>query len=259
MAERIPDDVIRIALDKAEGFPFERFAIAFYSSLVGIDFVPLGGIKDGGADARDGTLYEEKGGANTFYQASVEVDTEGKIRRTVDRLREFGRTPNYLYYLTSQTVKYSDRAERELTKELNVSIVIRDGSYIVAHVNDEAAGRDAFDQHLRSYTDFLKRIGSSRLIESSKHVKNPAAFVFLSQELERRSGNQKLVDAVVDALALWALEGTDPDAGILYSSEKVESIIEQSLPGVTGLVKPRLRRRLEAMAAKKYRGGRAIN
>ncbi len=259
MIERIPDDVVRIALDKAEGFPFERFAISFYSSLVGAEFVPLGGIKDGGADARDGTLYEEKGRPDVFYQASVEVDTEGKIRRTIERLREFGRSPGVLFYLTSQLVKYSDRVERELTKELDVTIVIRDGNYVIAHVNDEAAGRDAFDQHLKSYTDFLKRIGSSRLIEASRHVKDPAAFVFLSQELERRSGNEKLVDSVVDSLALWALEGTDPDAGILYNSEQVEDIVNKSLPGVTGFVKPRLRRRLMALSDKQRKGGRAVN
>ncbi|WP_431965698.1 hypothetical protein [Actinacidiphila sp. bgisy160] len=257
--ERIPEDVVRIALDKAEGFPFERFAMSFYSSLIGADFVPLGGIKDGGADARDGAIFEEKGRPETYYQASVEIDAESKIRRTMARLREFGRDPKVLFYLTSKTIKYSDRVERELTAELDVTVYIRDGGYIVAHVNDDVAGRAAFDEHLRSYTDFLKRIGSSRLIEASKHVKNPAAFVFLSQELERRSGNEKLVDSVVDALALWALEGTDPDAGILYHSEKVEQVIAQSLPSVTALVKPRLRRRLEVMSDKKFHGGRAVN
>ncbi|MFI8516788.1 hypothetical protein ACIGEZ_02980 [Streptomyces sp. NPDC085481] len=259
MADRIPEDVVRIALDKAEGFPFERFAISFYSSLMGVDFVPLGGVKDGGADARDGNLFEESQRPETYYQASVEIDTEGKIRRTIERLREFGRTPKVLFYLTSRTVKYSDRVERDLTNDLDVTIIIRDGSYIVAHVNDDAATRTAFDEHLRSYTDFLKRIGSSRLISASQHVKNPAAFVFLSQELERRSGNEKLVDSVVDALALWALEGTDSDKGILYGSDKVLGVIESSLPSVQGLVKPRLRNRLEAMSNKQYRGGRAVN
>ncbi len=111
MSDRIPEDVVRIALDKAEGFPFEHFAIAFYAALTGAAFVPLGGIKDGGADARDGTLYEDKARLETYYQASIEVDTEDKIRRTVARLRAFGRDPKVLYYLT---------------------IVIRDAGYITA-------------------------------------------------------------------------------------------------------------------------------
>ncbi|MEV7948003.1 MULTISPECIES: hypothetical protein [Streptomyces] len=259
MVDRIPVDVARIALDNAEGFPFERFANAFYASLIGTTFVPLGGIKDGGADARDGEIFQDANRPDAFYQASVEVDAEAKIRRTVNRLKEFGRTPRTLIYLTSRTVKYSDRVERQLTEDLDVTVVIRDGDYIIAHLNDDIAGRVAFDEHLRTYTDFLRKVGSSRIISASKHVRSPAAFVFLSQELERRTGNEKLVDSVVDSLALWALEATDPDAGILYDIERIQQIIDEGLPSVKNLVRPRLRNRLERMADKNYKGGRAVN
>jgi hypothetical protein len=135
-ADRVADDVIRIALDKAEGIPFERFANAFYGSLVGVSFVPLGGLRDGGANARDGTIFEDGSRVQTFYQASVEEDAEGKIRRTVRRLRDFGRAPRNLIYLTSRTVKYSDRVERALSDELDVTVTIRDGNYIALHVNE---------------------------------------------------------------------------------------------------------------------------
>lgn len=206
MSDRIPEDVVRIALDKTEGFAFERFAISFYAALTGARFVPLGGIKDGGADARDGALYQDDSRPETYYQASVEIDTEGKIRRTVARLREFKRDPKIVYYLTSRTVKYSDRVERSLSDELNVTVVIRDAGYITAHINDDATTRGAFEEHLRHYTDFLKQVGASRLITASRHVKSPEVYVFLAQELERREGDESLVSAVVDALALWALE-----------------------------------------------------
>ena len=66
--------------------------------------MPLGGVRDGGADARDGTVFEDGTRSETYYQASVEVDTEGKIRRTVARLRQFGRDPRHLIYLTSRSV-----------------------------------------------------------------------------------------------------------------------------------------------------------
>ena len=250
---------MRIALDKAEGFPFEHFAIAFYAALTGAAFVPLGGIKDGGADARDGTLYEDKARLETYYQASIEVDTEDKIRRTVARLRAFGRDPKVLYYLTSRTVKYSDRVERDLSDELDVTIVIRDAGYITAHVNDDPAAGGAFDEHLRHYTDFLKQVGASRLITSSQYVRSPAVYVFLSNELARRDGDESLVNAVIDALALWALEGTDPEAGILRTAGEVLAKIVDDLPSVKALVEPRLRGRLEAMSNKNYRGGHAVN
>lgn len=259
MSDRIPEDVVRIALDKAEGFAFERFATTFYAALTGALFVPLGGVKDGGADARDGTLYQDDTRPETYYQASIEVDIEDKIRRTVTRLLEFGRDPKVVYYLTSRTVKYSDRVERALSDELNVTIAIRDAGYITAHVNDDPATRGTFDEHLRHYTDFLKQVGASRLITTSRHVRSPAVYVFLAQELERRDGDESLVNAVVDALALWALEGTDPDAGILRRSDQVLVRIVGELPSVKALVEPRLHRRLEAMSSKQYPGGRAVN
>lgn len=92
-SEYIQADVVRIALDRVEGFPFERFANAFYSSLAGASFVPLGGLKDGGADARDGMIFQDGARAGTYYQASTEVDVGGKIRRTVTRLRVSGAVP----------------------------------------------------------------------------------------------------------------------------------------------------------------------
>jgi hypothetical protein len=107
----------------------------------------------------------------------VEADAEGKIRRTVTRLRAFGRDPKSLVYLTSRTVKYSDRVERALTDELDVTIGIRDGDYIALHINDDAGTRGAFDQHLRHYIDFLRRVGASQLIGASKYVRTPAVYV----------------------------------------------------------------------------------
>ena len=125
--ESVHPDLVKIALDKVEGFQFERFVNDFYPTMVGASFVPLGGVHDGGADAFEGGLiHEEAGAPNVFYQASVQEDFRGKIRRTVSRLREFGRDPQTLVYVTSRTVNLVDAEERQLTRELNVQIQIRD-------------------------------------------------------------------------------------------------------------------------------------
>lgn len=252
----ISEDVIRIALDKAEGFVFERFANAFYAALIGATFAPLGGVRDGGADARDVDIFEDDARRESFYQASVEVDAEKKIRATVKRLREFGRDPKILTYLTSRTVKYTDRIERALGDELDVTVQIRDANYIVAHINTDDRTRHAFDQYLRHYTDFLRQVGTSRLIAPSRHVTSPAVYVFLANEIDRRGGNESLVDSVTDALALWALEGTDPDNR--RTAEEVLDRILSQVPSVRTLVEPRLQRRLEVMSRKSYPGGRAV-
>jgi hypothetical protein len=254
----IPVQYVEIALDRVGGAEFERFVNSYFPPLAGVTFVPLGGNKDGGADAFDGGIWSAAGKAESFYQASIEQDTEAKIRRTIARLREFGRTPGRLTYITSQTVKFIDEVESRLTKDLDATITVRDGAYIASHINDGPATRGAFDQHLRHHIDALKHVGASQLITASKHVKSPAVYVFLAQELDRRQGDESLVDSVTDALILWALEGTDPDTDDLLSHDEVSQRIMTQLPSVKALVEPRLRARLEAMAAKGYASGRAV-
>ncbi len=251
-------DLVTIALDRADGGSFELFVNQFYPAIAGATFVPLGGFKDGGADAYEAPVHEDRARPNRFYQASIESDHEGKIRRTVARLREFGRNPKSLTHITPHTVRYPDRVEADLSDELGLQVVIRDGNFIRNHVNDDAQTIAAFDNRLRSHTDFLKGVGKSTIVPASSHVKSPAVFVFLAQELRRQDGDYHLVHAMTDTLALWALEGTDPDLGILRSTDEILARIHDQLPGVKNLVAQHLNARLRALSAKEYPGGRAI-
>ncbi|MBC6447918.1 hypothetical protein [Actinokineospora xionganensis] len=125
--------LVKVALNNVGGHQFEEFVNQFYSALMGMSFVPLGGVKDGGADGMDEQIFESTG--RRFYQASIERSSEDKIRRTVRRLREFGRDPRNVTYITSQTIKHIDQVEDALTDELDVTIRIRDGLYIQNQIN----------------------------------------------------------------------------------------------------------------------------
>ncbi|MGJ3402344.1 hypothetical protein [Glutamicibacter sp. Je.9.36] len=248
-----------IALGKIQGFPFEAFVNDFFGSLLGKDFTPLGGVKDGGADGFERYVSEDSS-KKSFMQASIRMDVETKVRQTVDRLREFGRTPTSLTYVTSKPVKAVDALEDKLTEELNITIRIRDANYLVSHANDSLGTQAAYNQHLRHLTESLDQIGSSTVVTASRHVRDPSVFVFLSQELERRdgAGNQTLVADVVDSLIMWALEGTDPDQDKLMNEAEILEKILSVLPSVENLVKPRLPKRLVALSAKTRNDGRAI-
>jgi hypothetical protein len=257
--EPVHPDLVKIALDKVEGFQFERFVHDFYSTLVGASFVPLGGVHDGGADGFDSNeIYEEVGVPSAFYQVSVQEDYKAKIRRTVRRLREVGRDPRTLVYVTSRTVSLPDAEERSLSRELDVAIQIRDAKYITAHVNDSAGTIAAFHHHLRHLTDFLHAIGASSIITPSVHVRSPAVYVFLEQELARRRGDTSLLETVTDSLILWALEGTDPDTGLMMSSEDVQEKISREIPAVRQVVNGRVGGRLKWLSDKGYPGGRQV-
>ena len=260
--ESVHPDLVKIALDRAEGFQFERFVNDFYPKLVGASFVPLGGIHDGGADAYQGDPPVHQGGGGpattVFYQTTVQEDFRNKIRHTVSRLQEFGREVEALTYVTSRSIKLPDIEERNLTRELGVHIQIRDANYIVSHINDSAGTIAAFNHHLRRLTDFLRGIGASTLITPSANVQSPAVYVFLEQELARRRGDSNLLDTVTDALILWALEGTDPDARLLMSREDVLDKIAKEISAVRRVVERRIGRRLEWLSDKRYPGGRQV-
>lgn len=257
---QVHPDLVWIALDKATGYQFEAFTQDFYSALSGARYVPLGGMKDGGADGfLEPGLSQEQGQTTMFLQASVETDFRSKIRSTIRRLKEFGREPEELIYITSQKVRHIDREERELARELNATIRIKDAAYIVAHINDSQATRLSYTHHLSHLTAFLKSVGASTLIAPSSHVKSPAVYVFLEQELARRGGDTRLVDAVTDSLILWALEGTDPDAQLFMTRDDILERIGREIPATQQIVSSRVDKRLNYLASKRYPGGRQIN
>jgi hypothetical protein len=145
-----------------------------------------------------------------------------------------------------------------LTRELNVSVAIRDAAYIASHVNDTAGTRAAYHYNLSYLTSYLQSVGASTIVGSSEHVQSPAVYVFLEQELARTRGDTGLFDAVTDSLALWSLEGTDPDAGLLMSREDALETICTEIPAVRSVVSKRFGQRLEYLSRKAYPGGRRV-
>ena len=102
--ENINPELVQIALDRVEGFAFEQFAQDFLATLEGRNFVPLGGMKDGGADG----LYVSEN-ERSYYQFTRQENHRDKIRKTFKRLKEFGRTAKTLYYLTSRLIPHIDK------------------------------------------------------------------------------------------------------------------------------------------------------
>ncbi|TIH32258.1 hypothetical protein [Subtercola vilae] len=256
----VDPNLVEVALERVQGTIFETFTNEFFPPLLGADYSPLGGMHDGGADGFGGDIVHERlGRAGVFYQASVQKDSKAKIRSTIARLRDVGRKPTALTYFTSQTVPFIDVLEDELGQELGVVIRIKDGSYIRAHVNDHQGLIAAFERHLLPLTTFLSKVGAATLISASRHVSSPAVFVFLRQEVDKMDGDLSLVNAITDSLALWALEGTDPDAGIMMGSDEVTAKVTEVLPSARSIVSRRMQKRLEALSSKNYPGGRQAN
>lgn len=251
-------NLVEVALDRVTGTEFEKFSNEFLPGLIGIDFIPLGGQKDGGADAfhDDGLLSGNKPGI--FYQASIQQDYRTKIRSTVKRLRDFGREPKQLTYITSRIVPHIDLEESNLTEELGIVVRIRDRRYIASHINQNRQTVAAFNNHLLPVVRFLDIPGNVPLISKTMYVVSPSVYVFLRQEVERRSGKASLLESVTDSLILWALEGTDPDKEIFLTQGEILSKIIDTVPPAKHFIKGILRKRLEVLSDKSNPSGREI-
>ena len=252
--------MVEIALDRANGTDFERFFQAFYPSLAGIEFIPLGGVHDGGADAfQDIGLFKNKEDhRKIFYQATTQEDHRAKIRHTVKRLREFGRDMESLYYFSSNIVRLIDREEEKLSRELKVSVRIRDRKWIVANVNQSPQTIEAFRSYLQPAVAFLTQQGGATTVGNSPNIPARTMCVFLGQEIDRRHGKADLYEAVTDSLILWALEGTDPDQGKFMRRAEILAKIEGVLPSAKHFIRSVLTKRLRILASKSNPSGREI-
>ncbi len=248
-AENVHPDLIKISLDRVEGFAFERFAQDFWSALEGRCFVPVGGIGDGGADG----LYEG-GRDRVFYQFTRQENHRDKIRKTVKRLREFGRTVKTLYYASPRVITHIDKEEDLLSEKLEVFVKIRDRKYVTSHINDSIGTIAAYKNHLSVYTQFLESVGRSSESSQSRHVQDPSAFVFLQHEATNRLGNRKLIHSITDSMILWALSDTDPDKGIFMSDDQIRGRVFDRFPWALKLIKGHIRQRLEKLRTKDEAG-----
>lgn len=259
-SQLIQPETVRVALDRVSGSAFEDFFKLLFAELTGVEFVPLGGMHDGGADAlADESIYQgESSGA--FYQASTQANSKPKIRQTVNRLEASGRAPTRLTYVTSRLIQEKDTLEDQLTTALDVSIRIRDAEYIAAHVNHSATTRGAFQKLVAPALEPIRTSDSlAHKADRSPHVAHPAVYVFLRHELDDpKRQDATLIDAVTDSLILWALEGTDPNEGVFRTPAEIRDAIYAELPQAQQVIDARIDTRLYMLSSKHLAGKRQI-
>ena len=246
-----PAERVRIALDATSGTEFEHFTLAFLAGVLGAKFRPLGGMHDGGADGTvDAGLFVHETRSTSFMQASTEKDTSSKIRMTISRLHEVGRQPQQLIYVTNQTISHLDQVEEDLANKHNLLIRIYDRNYIVTQIPNSAGAISAYFEYLHHRTLHLDGIGRGTVLSNSAHIEDPHVYTYLAGHINPHESDGTFADGVLDALIVFALEGTDPNEGIMRSEAEIRSRIIQTLPNAELLLEFRLRGRLEAISEK---------
>lgn len=250
--------IIEIALSRVGGTDFENFAQGFFAATMGVDYVPMGGFHDGGADgALDDRIFEAQG-THKFMQASVTTDPKTKIRGTIKRLREFGRDPKSLIYATNQKLTLIDQLQETLSDDLDCRIVIRDGHYFQHQINGTPGALQSYKAYVAGAASYLENLGAADTIQSAQGLPSKTLCVFLGQELDRRRGKTELLEAVADSLILWSLEGTDPDKGKFLSLQEIEHRVIEALPSAKTFFKGVLGNRISELTSKDD-SGRKVN
>src|SRR5579871_5531532 len=81
-----------------DGFQFEALAKNLLCLIIGVDFVPVGGVKDKGIDGLDHTFYQSSDD-KTIYQISIESDPRSKVLNTITSLKKNNIKFSRLFYV----------------------------------------------------------------------------------------------------------------------------------------------------------------
>jgi hypothetical protein len=254
----VPAKLAPIALNEVDTSNFEKFGQSFFAGMMGKNFVPLGGLHDGGADGFFEPELFGDASATHFLQISKQKNYEEKIRLTVQRLRGFGRNPKSITYLTSETIPHIDLAEEKLSEAHGCRILIRDAKFIESNINSSPVTIQAFKTYLEPSIQFLEKPGAiSGSADLGIHADKTLA-VFLRQEVEHRQGKSALLESVADSLIIWSLSDTDPDDGRFMTRDDVLTKIELTLPTSKQFIRAVLDDRLAKLNAKQPGGDRQI-
>jgi len=253
---RVHPDQVLACLAKISGTQFEKFFSEFWVGVMGVEFHPLGGMHDGGADGFQDQGLFQGGKPSTFFQASTEADHRRKIRSTIRRLRKFGRDPKIVFYVTNRIVQHVDDEEYNLSEELDLTIRIRDGNWIANNINRNEITKASFVNHLLPV--YADEFGAHSIRGPIDVGLNVEACVFLSYEVDNRRARSTLLESVTDTLILWALEDTDPDKGKFLSRDEILQRILGEFPFAGKFIRSNFDPRLEILAAKQNPSGREI-
>ncbi len=237
---------------------FEDFVQSFHSAIVGTNYVPLGGVHDGGADGFEERIFESEARASQFLQASKTPQIERKIRETVKRIREVGREPKGVLFYFSEPISKADIIEENLSIELDINIRIRSKSYILANINSSPQTVQSFKSHLQPAVTSLMGVGGAGK-ERDFPFSSKTACAFIGQEINRRRGNASLLDALTDSLILWSLEGTDPATKQFMTYDEILAKITEAIPAAKQFIKSNLRGKLNILSSKSNPSGREVS
>ncbi len=241
-------DSFKYAIGKInDGFIFENFGLAFLGAVLGYEFVPSGGVKDRGIDGLQ-HIFSKKSYEKYIYQLSTEINSDGKIRNSLEKLINNKIKFDSFCYVTNRTIKNQEALIDQLFDEYGKQIKVFDQNWFVSHANDSQTTINAYNSFITSYFHEFNKPGKSYIV--SDLDTDSRLFVFLRQQLENSRDDFKLDELLADTLILFALEGTDPDKGIFRTVHELKNGIKQYVKFDPKILNQTIDKRLKVLSTK---------
>lgn len=248
----VSDKLFDYLIKNLNGDRFETLAKILFAAEIGDEFVPLGGMHDGGADGFLDVKITAGKKPGTYFQFSVteKNSAKTKIRKTIESLKKVGRNPKHLIYGTTESLPKQDILREDVFEEHQVLVTIKDQEKLKQLVNSEPEANKAFLHFFAADIIAVKHSAESLRGSVNQFVQDPTVFAFLDYELKERFVQDHLQDRILDSLIYWALRETDPDSEKMMSRKDIAEAINTVFPTAVSVLAPRMNIRLAELAKK---------
>lgn len=233
-----------------DGNIFEIFGSDFLAAVLGYEFIPVGRSKDKGVDAFQ-HIFSRKDSEKQIFQISTELDHVGKIKGTIEKLNTNGIKFNRLIYATNRKINNSESFVDEIFDQTGIPLTIFDIRWFSSNSNLSEKTIKAYQIFVDTYLHQYSKPGQYQTVANLDS--DSRLYVFLGQQFDSNRADLKLDDLLADTLILYSLEGTDPEKGILKTTEEIKVGIKKYLKFDPRLLDDKISERLEALTTKPRR------
>lgn len=244
----IDKDAFEYAIKKIDdGFIFENFAVSFLNSVLGYEFIPVGGTKDKGIDGYQ-HIFSRGGNEKNIYQLSTEKTFEDKICNTIEKLNKNKVSFERIYYVTNRKLNNTDTVIEDIYEKYKIPVTIWDIRWFSSNSNHSKTTIRAYQSYVDTYLHEYTRPGKTQVVANLDN--DSRLYVFLSQQFDSKIDSFKLDNLLADTLILYALEGTDPDKEILLTQEQIKESIKKYIKFDPQLLDEKITERLDTLSTK---------
>jgi len=244
----ISKDAFKYALSNfGKGKIFEEFAHSFISRVIGDEFVPVGGTNDRGIDGSL-RLYNRATKPTFIYQISTELDVNGKVNDSVNKLINNNITVSQLVYITNRKVNDKNGLEDLFLEKKNFPLKIFDIEWFASNVLNDEKLVLLYETYIDSNIHKFQKPDKQYIV--GNFIEDPRLYVFMRQQFNSTHNNVEIEKKLADTLILYGLEGTASETKEFRRADEIKSKVSQLIKFNSKAIGTTIDERLKILASK---------